>query len=327
VGKVFEKPTAEQIKAFEGTDVLSGAQFSREQLEVIMNTAAHYEQALAEKRIIKDMEGKVMASLFFEPSTRTRLSFETAMLRLGGSVITVAESATNQTSSTAKGETLHDSITVIDGYADVIVVRSPIKGSGMEAAQAAVHPVINAGDGAGQHPTQALLDIYTILKEKEKVEGLKVALVGDLKYGRTVHSLVDFFALYGCELIFVSPDELKMPEDITNNLRKKGIKVEETSDLKAAVKEADVLYVTRIQRERFSDKAEYERVKDSFIVDKAIIDGCKEGMIILHPLPRVNEIAVEVDQYPGAAYFRQAYNGLYVRMALLALTTGNARIL
>jgi len=318
-----KKPSPEQIKAFEGKDVLTARQFSLEELNAIMGTAAHYEQALAEKRIIKDMEGKVMASLFYEPSTRTRLSFETAMLRLGGSVITVAESATNQISSTAKGETLHDGITVIDGYADVIVIRSPQTGAADIAAQAAKHPIINAGDGAGQHPTQALLDIYTILKAKGSAEGLKVALVGDLKFGRTVHSLVDFLALYGCDLILASPDQLKMPEDIVASLRDRGVKVEETNSLQDAVKVADVLYVTRVQRERFPDPSEYEKVKDLFIVDEELIRGCKEGMIILHPLPRVNEITVGVDKYPGALYFEQAYNGLYVRMALLALTTGS----
>jgi len=319
----WEKPSLEQIEKFEGKDVLSAPQFSKAELDVIMNVAAYYEQALLEKRILKDMEGKVMASLFYEPSTRTRLSFETAMLRLGGTVITVAESPTNQTSSTAKGETMHDGITVIDGYADVIVIRSPQKGAADVAAQAAKHPIINAGDGAGQHPTQALLDIYTILKEKGTLQGLKVTLLGDLKFGRTVHSLVDFLAIYGCELVLVSPEELKMPEEITKSLRDRGVKVEETSDLKKALSTSDVLYVTRIQRERFTDPAVYEKVKDAFIVDEEMISGCKKGMIILHPLPRVNEISVGVDKYEGAKYFEQAYNGLYVRMALLALTTGS----
>jgi len=322
---VFKKPNQEQLDSFLNKDVLTAAQFSREELDIIMNTAGHYEQLLAENKIIKDMEGKVMASLFFEPSTRTRLSFETAMLRLGGSVITVAESAKSQTSSTAKGETMHDSIMVIDGYADVIVIRNPVTGTAQIAANAAKHPVINAGDGAGQHPTQALLDIYTIIKSKGKVDGLKVALVGDLKYGRTVHSLVDFFALYGCEMILASPDELKMPADIVASLREKGIKVTETDNLKDAVVDADVLYVTRVQKERFPNVEDYEKVKDLFIVDEELISGAKEGMIILHPLPRVNEITVGVDQYPGALYFVQAHNGLFVRMALLALTTGNVR--
>jgi len=323
VGTSWKKPCLEQIAKFEGKDVLSAPQFDKAELEVIMNTSAYYEQALREKRILKDMEGKVMASLFYEPSTRTRLSFETAMLRLGGSVITVAESPTNQTSSTAKGETLHDGITVIDGYADVIVIRSPQKGVADVAALAAKHPIINAGDGAGQHPTQALLDIYTILKDKGTLEGLKVTLLGDLKFGRTVHSLVEFLAIYGCELVLVSPDELRMPAEITSSLRDRGVKVEETGNLKKVLSTTDVLYVTRIQRERFTDPAVYEKVKYEFIVDEEMITGCKKGMIILHPLPRVNEIAIGVDKFEGARYFEQAHNGLYVRMALLALITGS----
>jgi len=322
---VFKKPSQAQLDAFKGRDVLSALDLTKEDLDIIMNTAGYYEEQLAQKKIIKDMEGKVMASLFYEPSTRTRLSFETAMLRLGGSVITVAESATNQTSSTAKGETMHDGISVIDGYADVIVIRNPVTGTAQVAANAAKHPVINAGDGAGQHPTQALLDIYTIIKEKGKVEGLKVALVGDLKYGRTVHSLVEFLAIYGCEIVLASPDELKMPADIVQSLRDRGLKVTETNNLKDAVVDADVLYVTRVQRERFPNKEDYERVKDLFIVDEELVSLAKEGMIILHPLPRVNEITVGVDKYPGALYFTQAHNGLFVRMALLALTTGSVR--
>jgi aspartate carbamoyltransferase catalytic subunit len=322
---IFKKPNQDQLDSFKDRDILSAHDLTKEDLDIIMNTAGYYEGLLAQKKIIKDMEGKVMASLFYEPSTRTRLSFETAMLRLGGSVITVAESATNQISSTAKGETMHDGISVIDGYADVIVIRHPQTGTAKIAADAAKHPVINAGDGAGQHPTQALLDIYTIIKEKGQVEGLKVALVGDLKYGRTVHSLVEFLAIYGCEMILASPDELRMPADIVQSLRDRGMKVTETNSLKDAVVDADVLYVTRVQRERFPNKEDYEKVKDLFIVDEELIKVAKEGMIILHPLPRVNEITVGVDQYPGALYFIQAHNGLYIRMALLALTTGNVR--
>ncbi|MEA1964939.1 MAG: aspartate carbamoyltransferase [Candidatus Aerophobetes bacterium] len=304
-------------------DVVSSYQFNREELSLIMDTAAYYERTLIEKRRLRDMEGKIMASLFYEPSTRTRLSFEAAMHRLGGSVITIAESLKSQTSSMAKGESLHDSITVIDRYADVLVVRSPLKEAAEIAAKAAKNPVINAGSGTGQHPTQALLDVYTILKEKGNLEGLAVTLLGDLKYGRTVHSLVDFLSLYDCDLIFVSPKELSMPEDIMDKLRSQGIKVEEKDNLQEAVKNTDVLYATRIQKERFATTEEYERIKDSYIVDDKIVEKSREGMLILHPLPRVNEIAVSVDRYPGAAYFRQAANGVPVRMALLALTTGS----
>ncbi|PRR71327.1 aspartate carbamoyltransferase [Neomoorella humiferrea] len=322
---MLQKPTPEEMELLKGQDVLSARDLSFAQLQLIMKTAAYYEDALVNKRRLYDMDGKIMASLFFEPSTRTRLSFEAAMQRLGGNVITVSETPQMQTSSTAKGETLHDAIKVVDGYVDVIVVRSPIKGAAQEAAEAAEHPVINAGDGTGQHPTQALLDIYTIIKEHGHVEGMKVALLGDLKYGRTVHSLVYLLKHYGCDMIFVSPPQLKMPEEITNELKQEGIKVEETADLKAAVAEADILYVTRIQRERFPSQEEYESVKDSYIVNDEIVAAAKKGMSILHPLPRVNEIAVSVDTYAGAAYFRQAHNGVPIRMALLALTTGNVR--
>ena len=322
---MVKKPSEVELDLLRGHDVLSAKTLSFNQLQLIMDTAAYYEDALVNKRRLYDMDGKIMASLFFEASTRTRLSFEAAMQRLGGSVITVSETPQMQTSSTAKGETLHDAIKVVDGYVDVIVVRSPIKGAAQEAADAADHPVINAGDGTGQHPTQALLDIFTIIKEHGRIEGLRVALLGDLKYGRTVHSLVYFLKHYGCDLIFVSPEQLMMPEEITAELRGEGIKVEATTDLKAAVAAADVLYVTRIQRERFPSKEEYESVKDSYIVSDEVVAAARPGMSILHPLPRVNEIAVSVDSYPGAAYFRQAHNGVPVRMALLALTTGNVR--
>ncbi len=317
------KPSLERLKIMKNRDVLSASELNKEELMIIMETAAYYERALLEKRKVYDMDNKIMASIFFEPSTRTRLSFETAMHRLGGSVITVAESEKAQISSTSKGESLADSIKVIDGYADIIVVRSPVKGAADEAAKVAKNPVINAGDGFGQHPTQALLDMYTILKEKKSLEGLTVGLLGDLKYGRTVHSLVDFFSLFNCNLVFISPDELKMPEEITQNLRKKGIDVKETDDLLNAADILDVLYVTRIQRERFDSVEEYERVKNAYIVDEVIVKNLKKEAIILHPLPRVNEITVEVDNYEGAAYFRQAKNGVPTRMAVLALSTGS----
>lgn len=313
----------EKLSLLRGKDIITAEQFSREEVLLVMDVAAHYERALLEKKRLTDMEGKIMASLFFEPSTRTRLSFEAAMQRLGGSVITVAESPKMQTSSTAKGETLQDSIKVIDSYADVIVIRSPVKGAAGEAAGVAEHPVINAGDGTGQHPTQALLDLYTIRKEKGQVEGLTVGLLGDLKYGRTVHSLVHLLSMFGCRLIFISPRELAMPAEITAQVKARGGEVVETEDLGAAVREIDVLYVTRVQKERFQDPEEYERVKDSYVVDEKLLERTKPGMVIMHPLPRVNEIAVAVDSYPGAAYFRQAANGVPVRMALLALTAGN----
>ncbi len=318
--KKLDEKTLELLK---GQDILSAKALSDAQLQLIMDTAAHYEDALKEKRRLYDMDGKIVASLFFEPSTRTRLSFEAAVHRLGGEVITVSETPDIQTPSTAKGETIYDTMKVIDGYVDAIVVRSHLNGAAKEAAEAVEVPVINAGNGTGEHPSQALLDIYTILKEHGSIEGLKVALLGDLKYGRTVHSLVHFLKRYGCDLIFVAPPQLQMPAEITDELRAQGINVEETADLKAAVSRADVLYVTRIQKERFPDKEEFERVKDSYIVDDEIVASAKKGMSILHPLPRAKEIAVSVDSYPGAAYFRQAHNGVPIRMALLALTTGS----
>ena len=323
---VLLKPTTAQASMLKDTDVLSAKQFDKEKLQAILNTAFHYEQALKEKRRLYDMDGKIMASLFFEPSTRTRLSFETAMQRLGGTVVTVSESPQTQSSSVAKGETLHDTIAVVDSYVDVIVMRSPLKGAGVIAANAAQKPVINGGDGVGEHPTQALLDIYTIAKEKGKLDGLKVVMVGDLKNGRTVHSLSRFMALYGNDMIFVSPKELMMPVDLTAELRQVGARIKENEDLAAMVKQADVLYVTRVQKERFSDPEEFERVKDMCIVNNDIVKDAKEGMVIMHPLPRVNEIAVSVDRYPGSAYFRQPANGVPIRMALLAMVTGNVKL-
>ena len=319
-----EKSTEGKMTRFVGKHILSAAQFNREDLETVLETAAYYEKKnLLDRQRLRDMEGKVMASLFFEPSTRTRLSFESAMHRLGGAVITVAESAKAQTSSSAKGETLTDSIKVVDSYADVIVLRSPNKGAAAEAASVATHPVINSGDGAGEHPTQALLDMYTILKEKGTLDGLTVTLLGDLRYGRTVHSLIQLLSLYNCRINLVAPDSLQMPSKIVDAVAGKGVVVQKSDDLKRAVGESDVLYVTRIQKERFGDEAEYEQVKNLFIVDMAVVDAAKKGMTIMHPLPRVNEIKTGVDHYAGAAYFRQAANGVPVRMALLALTTGS----
>lgn len=303
----------------EGKDIINTAQFSLQELDLIMNTAAGFEKRVKDGEVIKNMEGQVVAALFFEPSTRTRLSFETAANRLGARVITVASAAS---SSAAKGESLADSIRTIDGYADVIVMRHPMKGSAKIAADNAEHPFINAGDGAGQHPTQALLDIYTILKEKGALGGLTVTFVGDLKNGRTVHSLGYFMALYGNKMIFVSPKSLRMPEEITADLRNRGAEIEETNDLKKALSVSDIVYVTRVQRERFENPEDYEKVKGLYIINREMINRAKKGITILHPLPRVDEISTDVDDYEGAAYFRQAHNGLYIRMALLALVTG-----
>ena len=304
-----------------GKDIINTTQFSLQELDLIMNTATNFEKRVKDGEVIKNMEGQVVAALFFEPSTRTRLSFETAANRLGARVISIANPAS---SSVAKGESLADTIRTVDGYVDVIVMRHPMKGSAQIAADNAEHPFINAGDGSGQHPTQALLDIYTIRKEKGDLRGRTVTFVGDLKYGRTVHSLGYLMAFYGNKMIFVSPKALRMPEEITADLRSRGAEIEETDDLKKALSVSDIVYVTRIQRERFENPVEYEKLKGLYIINRAQIDQAKKGITILHPLPRVDEISTDVDDYEGAAYFRQAHNGLYIRMALLALVTGRA---
>ena len=302
-----------------GKDILNTAQFSLQELNLIMNTAANFEKRVKCGEIIRNMEGQVVASLFFEPSTRTRLSFETAINRLSARVITMANAAS---SSVSKGETLADTIRTVDGYVDVIVMRHPMKGSAKIAADNASHPVINGGDGAGQHPTQALLDLYTIRKEKGVLGGQTVTFLGDLKNGRTVHSLGYFMALCKNKMIFVSPKSLKMPAEITADLRSRGAEIEETEDVEKALSVSDIVYVTRVQRERFENPEDYEKVKGVYIINREIINRAKKGITILHPLPRVDEISTDVDDYEGAAYFRQAHNGLYVRMALLALVTG-----
>ncbi len=302
-------------------DILRADQFSREEISLIMKTASGFEHELDGEKALETMRGKILSTLFFEPSTRTRLSFEAAMLRLGGEVISVAEA---KSSSTAKGESLYDTIKTVEGYADVIVLRHPRIGAAAEAAAATDRPVLNAGDGAGQHPTQSLLDFYTIEKEQGRVKGLTVTLAGDLKHGRTVHSLADLLASYDVHFVFASPRALCMPPEIVEKLKAKGVSVIETESLAEAVAVSDVLYMTRIQRERFDDPSEYDRLKNAYILTKAMLARAKKGMTVMHPLPRINEIATEVDSYPGAAYFRQAANGIPVRMALLALVTERA---
>lgn len=302
-----------------GKDILNTAQFSLQELNLIMNTAANFERRVKNEEVIRNMEGQVVASLFFEPSTRTRLSFETAINRLGARVVTVASAAS---SSVAKGETLADTIRTVDGYVDVIVMRHPMKGAAQLAADNASHPVINGGDGTGQHPTQALLDLYTIRKEKGFLGGHTITFLGDLKNGRTVHSLGYFMTLCKNKMIFVSPKSLKMPAEITADLRSRGAEIEEKEDVEKALSVSDIVYVTRVQRERFENPEDYEKVKGVYVINRAMIEKAKKGITILHPLPRVDEISTDVDDYEGAAYFRQAHNGLYVRMALLSLVTG-----
>ena len=307
------------MAGIKGKDILHGNQFSKKDIDVIIKTASNFEKELKGKDSLTLLRGKILATLFFEPSTRTRLSFETAMQRLGGGVVSMASA---ESSSAAKGETVADTAKTVSQYADVMVMRHPRIGSAKEAADAASIPVINAGDGAGQHPTQALLDIYTIYKERGSFKNLAVSMVGDLKNGRTVHALVELLSLFEARLYFVSPDLLRMPEEITSHLKGKGIEIVETEDMMEAANASDLIYMTRIQKERFTDLSEYERVKGQYIINEDFLKRLQKKVIILHPLPRVDEIAPGVDSYPGAAYFRQVRNGVFVRMALLAMVLG-----
>jgi len=301
---------------FVGRDIISIKDFTREEIEYILKISSEME-SLA-KTGSDMLKGRIMATLFFEPSTRTRLSFETAMYKLGGSVIGFSEPAI---SSVRKGENLADTVRVIEKYADVIVLRHPAEGAARFAAEYVNIPVINAGSGAEEHPTQALLDLYTILKEKGRIDGLTVALMGDLRYGRTVHSLAYALSLYDVRLFLVSPQLLRIRREILEDIKSR-VEVFEYSRIEEVLPEVDVLYVTRIQKERFPDLAEYERVKGSYVVDLNILKMAKSDLIILHPLPRVEEISVEVDSTPFARYFNQVKNGLVTRMALLALILG-----
>ena len=304
---------------FRGRDVISIKDFSKSEINSILNYAKKMLPfALGEKHsdILKE---KILASLFFEPSTRTRLSFESAMNRLGGRVIGFADPSGT---SLKKGESLADTIRMADSYSDVIVIRHPQEGAARLSAEFSEAPILNAGDGAGQHPTQCLLDLFTILTERKKIKGKKIVLLGDLKYGRTVHSLAYALSLFGAELVFVSPENLKMPKEVISECKEFGLDPASTSNLEKAIKEADVLYVTRIQKERFPDAEEYNRVVGTYQVDLELLKNAKRDLIIMHPLPRVIEISPEVDKTPHALYFKQAFNGVPVRMALLSLITG-----
>lgn len=287
-------------------------------LDKIFQIADEMEKNDKTDKLEHTLKGKILAAVFYEPSTRTRFSFESAIHKLGGDVITT-ESASHF-SSVTKGETLQDMIKVIGGYVDVIVLRHYEKGSAKIASEVSSVPVINAGDGIGEHPTQALLDLYTIKKELGKIDNLEIALIGDLLYGRTIHSLIYLLALYKeMTIYFVSPEQLQIPKKYKDYLAQKKIEFKESTDLTEVLNKIDVLYVTRIQKERFKSEQEYEQVKDAYIVNKKIANQLKENAIIMHPLPRVNEISSEVDDDKRAAYFRQAKNGLYIRMALLQL--------
>lgn len=266
------------------------------------------------------LQGRIVATLFFEPSTRTRLSFETAANRLGAKVIGFSDP---KVSSTTKGETLNDTIRMVSNYADVIVMRHHLEGAALYAAEISDKPVINAGDGAHEHPTQTMLDLYSIHKAQGGLDGLDLCLVGDLKYGRTVHSLIQAMRHFNPRFHFVAPKELAMPDEYKQQLQAWGIPYVEHTDLTPEViSQCDILYMTRVQRERFQDLAEYEKVKDLYVLRAAMLGGARENMKILHPLPRVNEIAVDVDDTPHAYYFRQAENGLYMREAIICDTLG-----
>lgn len=300
---------------FSHINILDTDQFSREDLEIILRTAARLEELEKARKAFGLLEGRILASLFFESSTRTRLSFETAMNRLGGRVISTVGF---QFSSISKGETLYDTMKMIEAYADIAVIRHPNEGSSRIASAAVEIPVINAGDGSGQHPTQALLDLFTIVKERGGVDGKRVAFIGDLKFGRTIHSLIKLLYNYDVELVLISPVDLAIPEAYRREMKKNNVSFEETEDLKA-LWDCDVAYVTRIQEERFVDRSEYERLKDSYTVNRAFVQASRRETLIMHPLPRVNELSTDVDDLPNAAYFRMAENSVFVRMALLCL--------
>lgn len=304
-----------------GKHLIEPKDFSVKQLDEIFELAS---QIISNPKEYADIcKGKILGTLFYEPSTRTRLSFESAMLRLGGQVIGFSDS---QSSSVSKGESLRDTIQTVSCYADVIAMRHPLEGAAKVAAMYSQIPVINAGDGGHQHPTQTLTDLLTIKKLKGSLSGNTIALCGDLKYGRTVHSLIKALSRYSDnKFILISPEELKIPEYIRSEiLEKNNIEYIEINNLEEGIKKADILYMTRIQRERFVDKDEYERLKDVYILNKEKMEVAKKEMIVMHPLPRVNEISYEIDEDDRAKYFEQARYGMYVRMALIAKLLGVA---
>ncbi len=312
----------QQTTPWYGKDILSVRQFSRGDLESVFGVA-HEMRIMVERIGAFDLlKGKILANLFFEPSTRTSSSFMAAMQRLGGAVIPISEV---KYSSVAKGESLPDTVRTLGCYADVIVIRHPEVGSAALAAKHARKPVINAGDGVGEHPTQALLDTFTIREELGRLDDLTVTMLGDLKYGRTVHSLARLLTQFkDIKLNYVSPDILRMPKDVMDEVAAKGIPQAEHTTLGKVLPKTDVLYVTRVQRERFEDPAVYEKVKSAYVISPEVMKAAKDKMIVMHPLPRVTEISMDFDDDPRAAYFRQMEYGLYVRMALLAMVLGKA---
>jgi aspartate carbamoyltransferase len=301
--------------------VLTVSQFNREDLDYIFDIAKEMRAMVERVGTFDLLKGKILANLFYEPSTRTSSSFLAAMERLGGSVIPISGV---EYSSVAKGESLPDTIRTLECYADVIVLRHPEVGSAALAAKYARKPIINGGDGIGEHPTQALLDLFTIKEELGKVDGLTVTMLGDLKNGRTVHSLSRLLSLFDVRLNYVSPEILRLPPDLVEELSAKKVSQNVYTTLEPVIPETDVLYVTRVQKERFEDLDEYEKVKGAFVITPKTLEKAKDAMIVMHPLPRVGEISLELDADPRAAYFRQMEYGLYVRMALLAMVLGKA---
>lgn len=296
-------------------NLISISDYSKEEYLKILDLAEEFEKN-PRQDILKDY---VIASLFFEPSTRTRLSFESAISQLGGKIVGFTDASS---SSTKKGESLKDTIWTVCNYSDLIVMRHPLDGSSRFASEVATIPVINAGDGSNQHPTQCMLDLYSIRKTQQTLDGLKIALVGDLKYGRTVHSLVEAMSNFNTEFHLVSPTELKLPSTVKRFIKGANLEYHQYTELEDVMGLADIVYMTRIQRERFSEPMEYEKVKNSYVLTEDMLHGSKENMRVLHPLPRVNEISEDVDHSPKAYYFQQALNGVYVRQALLAAILG-----
>jgi aspartate carbamoyltransferase catalytic subunit len=289
--------------------------FSTEEILEILDLAGEFEK----QPVRKLFEGKVIATLFFEPSTRTRLSFESAINKLGGKIVGFSDSSS---SSVSKGETLHDTIKMVSSYSDLIVMRHPVEGSARYASEISSVPVINAGDGANQHPTQTMLDLYSIRKTQGKLDNLNIFMVGDLKYGRTVHSLAMAMSRWNATFNFISPEELKMPDEFKIYLDNIGLKYYEHNDFTDIISKADIIYMTRVQKERFSDPMEYEKVKNVYVLRNSMLGKTKPNMRILHPLPRVNEIHPDVDSNPKAYYFQQAENGVYTRQAILCTLLG-----
>ena len=300
-------------------DIVSIRDLSREQIDTVLDLSEKMIPYAKGEKFTKALDGRILANLFFEPSTRTRMSFESAISRLHGRSI---DMGVPSMTSIVKGETLADTIRMVESYSDVIVLRHPHEGAARLAARFSTKPVINAGDGAGQHPTQTMLDLFTIRRAKKSIDGIKVAMVGDLKYGRTVHSLAEALTMFGADLTFVAPSTLQMPKETVKQVEKYGGKPKLKSKLSEVIADADVLYITRIQRERFPDAAEYQKVAGMYRVDNALLREAKSDLIVMHPLPRVDEIAPEVDSTQHAKYFEQAFNGVPVRMALLSLVLG-----